>query len=311
MKTIPFDVEDMNHILAETREVWGNARENRILLTGGTGFFGKWLASSFIHANASLKLGAELTILSRNTQKAIDECPWIYKDQAIRMVEGDLATWDPCLDDGHKFHYILHGANSESMDTNVVGTLRMRELANWQSNKRLLFLSSGAVDDLHKHGTRYAMGKLVCEELVLRHQRGCVANIYAVVGPGMPLDEHYAIGNFIRDALKGGPIVVRSNGKAKRSYLYMADAVARIWTVLLYPKIADRKHVVGSPDPISLGDLAHLVSDVVLGTDNVKILGEEPAYDYLPHVANKSSACTCYLRKAIARTVDWYRRAGR
>ena len=52
MKRLPN--EDLDYIFQNTKEIWEPFRGKSIFLTGGTGFFGKWLLESFIYVNEKL-----------------------------------------------------------------------------------------------------------------------------------------------------------------------------------------------------------------------------------------------------------------
>ena len=138
---------------------------------------------------------------------------------------------------------------------------------------------------------------------------------FAFVGPRFPLDGQFAIGNFLRDALSGGPIVVRGDGTSIRSYLHAADLAIRLWFVLLAGKAGEIFNVGGS-EPITIGQTAQTVADCLCPSEGVRILGEAGSFShYVPSTSRIDQSfhlpTPIPFREAILRTAHWLAPAGR
>src|SRR4051812_42353099 len=115
---------DLEHVLLRGGTVWDALRDARILLTGGTGFFGSWLVESFAHANARFELGAELTVLSRDPESFLRRMPHLAGLPSIRYIAGDVRTFAAPGGRG-SFTHVIHGATAASATLNAEQPLEM------------------------------------------------------------------------------------------------------------------------------------------------------------------------------------------
>ena len=291
MSLPPLPKEDLEHVLAHTRPLWAQLRGGRIFVTGATGFFGVWLLETFACANQELELGAELVGLSRNPRDFYVKVPHFLEEPSITLHLGDVRDFD--FPQG-SFTHIIHAGTtssapvppSEMLDTIIRGTKRTLEFAVASGAKRFLFVSSGAVygkqpseithlpesyqgapdpmDPNSAYGEGKRVGELLC---AMAHKENgletAIARCFAFVGPQLPLDAHFAIGNFIRDAMKGERIKVK-DGTPYRSYLYAADLAVWLWTILFRGK-ACYPYNVGSDQEITISQLAEIVATTLGG----------------------------------------------
>jgi len=335
---------DLDHILAHTQEVWEELRGQRLFITGGTGFFGCWLLESFAWANDKLGLNATALVLTRNPEAFRRKAPHLATYPAIQFYVGDVRSFEfPA----GSFSHIIHAATESStrlneenpllmVDTIVQGTRHTLEFARLCGAKKLLLTSSGAVygkqppdlthipedyvggPDTMDPRSAYGEGKRLAELLCVLYARQYgietkIARGFAFVGPYLPLDIHFAIGNFIRDGLRGGPIQVKGDGTPYRSYLYAADLAIWLWTILLCGEPC-RPYNVGSAEALRIAELAHGVAQTFTPPVAVQIAKAatpgQPAERYVPATQRAETELNLHqwitLPEGIRRTVRWH-----
>jgi dTDP-glucose 4,6-dehydratase len=335
--------DDLEHIHLHGSELWESLRKARIFVTGGTGFFGKWLLESLAWINRRRSLGLQAVVLTRRPGAFCAEAPHLGEDNAIELVEGDVRTF---AFPGGNFTHVVHAATPVAaqllpnepaalLDIIISGTQRVLEFARAARAQRVLLVSSGAVYGRQPAGLHlldedyrgapdacnvqasYGLGKRLAEHLGVLYQdrhtlHVTIARGFAFVGPHLPLDAHFAIGNFLRDGLMGGPIRVAGDGTTCRSYLYAADLAVWLWTILLRGQPC-RPYNVGSEQEISIAALAHKIASC-FGCDVRIASSAEPARTserYLPstHRARTELGLQAWtdLDESIDRTVCYLR----
>ena len=343
----PLAVLDLEEILACTRPLWLKARGRRLFISGGTGFLGTWLLESLAYCNRELDLNLSATVLSRNPVAFADRMPHLVKDPCIRLLQGDVRDF---TFPEESFDYILHAAAStyaaaaqqplELRSTILAGTERMLALAESRGARNFLYLSSGAVygrqpeylshipedflasSDCPVPLTAYGEAKRAAEQLCTASARASdtrctIARGFAFVGPHLPLNQHFAIGNFIADALARRTILIRGDGTPIRSYLYAADAAIWLWTMLLDETQSGptpRVFNVGSAEAISIRDLAQAVVEELDPSLKIEVALKaapgEPPERYVPDIGRAASCLGLRpkigLREAIRRTAAWH-----
>jgi dTDP-glucose 4,6-dehydratase len=334
---------DLNYIFNQTASFWEALRGQRIFITGGTGFFGCWLLETFIWANTKLSLNAKAVILTRHKLGVAKNHPHLFKNSALHFVEGDVRDFR--FPEGN-FSHIIHAATDASMhlsetnptliwDTIVQGTKHTLEFAIHCKAKNFLLVSSGAVygkqpphvsyltenhpcqPKLDDFRSAYAVGKCAAEHMcsLYAKQYGLdvkIARCFSFIGSYLPLNAHFAIGNFIRDGLSGGPIIVNGDGTPSRSYLYAADLMVWLWIILFRGETA-RPYNVGSDKAYTIAELAHIVAENFSSRPAVKIM-ELPKLNavpdrYIPDVSRAREelglVARTDLKQAIQATINW------
>jgi dTDP-glucose 4,6-dehydratase len=293
---------DLDFVTEALGDLWGELKHARLFMTGGTGFIGCWLLEALRHADMKLALGLHVTVLTRDPAAFHRKAPHLAAYENFSFIAGDVSSF---ISPEGEFSHLIHAATDASAELNeknplrmfetvVQGTRRALDLAVEKKVERVLYLSSGAVygqqpwemegvgedwigsPDCTNPKNAYAEGKRAAEMLcgIYRKQFGlniAIARIFALLGPYLSLDIHFAAGNFILDAMQDKPVVVQGNGQPCRSYLYASDLT--VWLLhILVRALPGKVYNVGSDESVSIRDLAERTARL-LGSGEFRVLG--------------------------------------
>lgn len=290
-----------------------------LLIVGGTGFFGKAVINSFYLKRLEKWRIKNLIIASRNAKK-FEKFILKEKKKSIEFIDIDLSK-DYSIP---KCDYLMYFAqSSNAQDYNIQPTICkvnfyknlksfIAKLNNLKSPlEAILYSSSGAVYGPTSNKKFQEIDKLKCfseiehgkglyseikknsEKLfkngILNIKKKSIARCFAFVGPEMPLNKHFVIGNFIGNILNKKPLVLKTKQKVIRSYLHTEDLVNWLMTILLNGNEDCPTYNVGSDDAISIHDLAsHLSKKFKLEISMPKITDSIDDY-YVPCITKALS----------------------
>ena len=280
-------LEDMNFVAACSSIDWEKLRNKNILVTGGTGLIGSTLINALLYANDKKHLHLQVVALVRNIEKART----IFGEHnSLKLVVGTVEKL-PDLD--MPIDYIVHGASPtasaffvehpvETIKTAVTGTINLLEIAVKKCVQGFVYLSSMEVygaphtDDVipETQGTTvdtmsvrscYPEAKRMCESLCASYASEYKVPAMAIrlaqtFGAGVAADDVRVFAEFARCAMHKQDIVLQTAGTSKRCYLYTADAVTAILTILLSGKAGEAYNVANRDTYCSIVEMAHMVA---------------------------------------------------
>ncbi|MDA9308786.1 NAD-dependent epimerase/dehydratase family protein [Amylibacter sp.] len=336
--------EDVDSVVSEVGDSWENLRNKSLLLTGGTGFIGKWLIETLIHANQQLSLNCNVTIPSRNPKEFFRKHPRILQCPRLNIVKVDLSHDQKVITGPYDF--VIHGASDviirkqpkEEFHDIIRSTQFVLDVSSsTNADCKFLLLSSGAVYGLappgehyfketHKSSLQmnnvqqaYAEGKRISEILCAFEANANnrfhynIARCFSFVGPYLSLNKQFAIGNFINDVLNDREICVNGDGTTLRSYQYASDLCTQLWKILLEGKSGETFNV-GCDQAVSIRQLAEETIIALNSPVGSKILGAQKCgsmpLSYLPNIDKITDTFNYQnkinLRQAITKTASWH-----
>jgi len=276
-------------------------RGKTVLMTGGTGFFGIWMLSAFIQMKMDLQSDLRLIVVSRDPENFLHKHPQYPFSRYVEFIQSDIKSL--ILEDTQVTH-LVHMATTNAgetfagedqlskLDLLYLGTRNVLEQCGAKLEK-VLFTSSGVAYgrslseliteetpsalDTTSTGSALGLGKLNAEYLMAYYAEKLgysysIARCFSFAGQYLPLDLHYAMGNFIANGVAKQDILIKGDGKAVRSYLYVGDALA--WLLRLLAEPHNQIFNVGSEKSITMHELAKKVAHVAGHSTLINVLGQ-------------------------------------
>lgn len=274
-----------------------------LLIIGGSGFFGKSILDAYQRGLLAKWEINQIFILSRSASSLkLDHADLI--SESVCLIDEDISSCNylPYAD------YVIHAAastdarkyliESKIEQENILAAIKnyCRLAKKHHQKSKIVYVSSGAVygpqpgelieipedftlqsslETMPANKIGYAAAKRKSEKMILElAQRGInvsIARCFAFVGKYLPLDQHFAIGNFIGNGLKRESIKVFAKNKVYRSYLYADDLVEWLLSIATLSSVECPIFNVGSDEAIGIHDLATIVSRLM----NVDVVHSE------------------------------------
>lgn len=284
-KQHPLYREDIKNILS----ICGleSIRGKSFLITGATGMIGVMLTDTLMAMD-----DVKVIAVGRDKGKAEKRLGEYFGNPNFEFLEQDVCNPFP---EGIAVDYIIPAAGNthplayshypiETIMINVKGVEHALDLAA-RCGATVVYTSSGEVygnalsnvvfkeDDngkLNLSDARacYNESKRIAEALCQSYiaERGVnvkIGRFCRIFGPPMPENDSKCSTQFIKNALEGKDIVLKSEGNQYFSFMYIADAVAGLLNILLHGETGKAYNVSSEKTNIHLRELAQLCADCV------------------------------------------------
>lgn len=342
-KQIDFIKKDCQDAAAWSINMLLPLKNQKLLITGGTGFVGSWIAEFVAFLNDNHNFNISLVLVGRNTDTFLAEKKHLATRSDIQLISKDIRYINELPQD---ISYIIHAAASpdnrnhlsnpiETISTITRGTDNLIDSAFKLPNlKKFLYLSSGQVYgksimanaliaesdfgplNCNKVTAVYPEAKRLAEATCCGYSSQyklpiVIARPFSFIGPYQSLSKPWAINSFINDALKNKTIRIIGNGEPIRSYMYPADMVVWLLKILIDGKI-NTAYNVGSPKGISLKDVAAKVVHLAQTSVNIDIkYNNSDSSHYVPDISlceNDLGLKINYsIEDTIRKSIEWFK----
>lgn len=289
----------MDKVMADIKNeeyemIWNQVKDfmpgsSSILITGANGLIASNIVDVLMYFNEVYKLKNHIFALCRSEEKAEKRFSQYLEDSEFQILSQDICDFhmEQACD------YIIHAASNahplaystkpvETMKTNIIGTMKILEYAWMNGVKKIVYVSTsevygenqgdrlveseyGRVNTLNPRSC-YSESKRCAETFCACYCREKKLDI-SIVRPGyiygaqITEDNSRADAQFLRDVISGKNIVMKSEGRQRRSYCYVADSVSAIFYTMVYGKCGEAYNIANCDSEASIREYAQTLAE--------------------------------------------------
>ena len=263
-----------------------------VLVTGATGLIGVSLIRAMLCICRVRNIDITIYAMIRNEKKADDIYKRLKKRKNLKFIVHDIT--EP-LNLHEKVDYIIHCASItaskvmvekpvEVLDTAILGTKNLLQLAKEQSVESFVYISSmemyGKFDEPNCEVTEEKIGyinplsvrsnypesKRLCENMCIAYmfEYGVpvkIARLAQTFGAGILKEENRVFAQFAKSAILGNNIILHTTGLSEGNYCYTRDAVTAIFTIMLFGTNGEAYNVANPKAHMTIRDMAFMVAN--------------------------------------------------
>jgi len=285
--------EDLGYVAALNLP-WEKLKNKAIMVSGATGLIGSFLIDVIMHKNQNEGFNCTIYALGRNEERARQRFAYCSNEDTFKFMSYDIN--EPLIrNDLGMIDYILHLASNThpvayatdpigTITTNIIGTKNMLEFAVEHNAIRCAFASSNEIygenrGDVEKFDEKYCgyidsntmragypeskrCGEALCQAYI--RQKGLdivIPRLTRTYGATLLKTDTKALSQFLNNGVAGEDIVLKSAGTQHYSYIYVADAIAGLLTVLMKGECGEAYNIADEASDIMLKDLAAIIAE--------------------------------------------------
>ena len=309
---------------------WNQLNNKTILLIGATGMIGSCLIDCLMYRNQNYNSNISIVAVSRNENRAKERFARYWKSNNFKYISLDCKN--PLPDKLGKIDFAIHAASNThpvaystdpvgTITSNVFGTYNLLEYLKKQKCRVLLVSSveiygenNSEIDSFSEKDCGYIdcntmragypeskrVSESLCQAYISKYKMNIViARLCRIFGPTMLESDSKALSQFIKKAVKGEDIVLKSEGNQFYSYAYVFDAVTALLIILLKSKNGEAYNVSDIKFNITLKELSKIIANSV----GKKVIFELPD---IKEEKGYSTATKAILDSTKLNRLGWY-----